>query len=722
MFINLFKHINKPSGAMNISNGEIQIKTNNDEVEELFNNIIETAPELRKCAVKMIDMVKQKTAIIERAKKQWEDTFDAIISPLFVHDAEFRIIRANKAYARIAGMSFKDIINKPYFEVFPKREKPFKICLEILESQHETSEEAFLAETNKIYKMKYYPVPDEQGRYRCSIHILEDITEAKQATENIKREAEINRTLLSAAEALSATLDKEEIFKKVVNILSSVMKVDRLVIFLRDNELEAFTPVHTYKMPKDLEHLFMRVKITREIPIVEKLQQGEVVIIEDARETPLFPADIAKAFGLRAIMYAPIISRGKNIGIIGADRIEVNTPFNDKEKTILRGITYQIATALENASLYRETLEKTIELNRKIETLSVMQDIDRSILSTSESDEILEKTIMIISRFISCDGVIVTLVDNEKCGFLYKAGFGIPLQKESFISFDATTKSKIINAKRPEFIADLSKMENLLSYEKFLLTEGFLAHVRVPITVKDKVIATLDIGAKKRSAFTSDDLSTLEKIAGQIGMALENIRHISDLKELFIGTIKCLSSSIDAKSPWTMGHSDRVTEYSIKIGKQMGLNDKDLEELRIAGLLHDIGKIGTYDVILDKPGKLTDEEYEIVKKHSVKGCEMLLPIKQLSHIIPWIRGHHERFDGKGYPDGLIGEQIPLQARILAVADTFDSMTAERPYRNTPGEKRAVEELKTNAGAQFDPKVLEVFFKVLKGEEGINNGS
>lgn len=183
-----------------------------------------------------------------------------------------------------------------------------------------------------------------------------------------------------------------------------------------------------------------------------------------------------------------------------------------------------------------------------------------------------------------------------------------------------------------------------------------------------------------------------------------------EFHELFLAALESLASAIEVRSPWTRGHSERVAGYALKIGAGLGLTDDELEKLRIAALLHDIGKIGTDDGILDKPGKLTSVEYESIKQHPTKGAEMLAPIKQLRGIIPWVRGHHERFDGAGYPDGLKGEDIPLQARILAVADTFDSMTAERPYRTTPGKVQALEEIKRHAGTQFDPEVVEAFLR------------
>lgn len=185
-----------------------------------------------------------------------------------------------------------------------------------------------------------------------------------------------------------------------------------------------------------------------------------------------------------------------------------------------------------------------------------------------------------------------------------------------------------------------------------------------------------------------------------------------ELKEIYNGLIFSLIYAIEAKSPWTKGHSDRVRNYALAIAKELGFGEQDMETIKTAALLHDIGKIGTYEVILDKPGKLTDEEFALIKKHPAKGEEILKPIKHLGKILPIIRHHHERIDGKGYPDGLKGDEIPLCARILHVADSFDSMTADRPYRKSPGIEYAISEFKKYSGTQFDPKVVEAFLRVL----------
>ncbi len=187
----------------------------------------------------------------------------------------------------------------------------------------------------------------------------------------------------------------------------------------------------------------------------------------------------------------------------------------------------------------------------------------------------------------------------------------------------------------------------------------------------------------------------------------------TELKDLHNDLILAFANAIDAKSPWTKGHSERVSLYAVSIAKEMGLSERKIEDLRTAGLLHDIGKIGTYDIVLDKPDKLTDEEFALVKMHPAKGEEILMPIKQLMHILPIIRYHHESMDGSGYPDRLKGDEIPLLAKILCAADSFDSMTADRPYRPAPGKEYAIAELKRCSGTQFDPEVVEAFLRVLE---------
>lgn len=204
-----------------------------------------------------------------------------------------------------------------------------------------------------------------------------------------------------------------------------------------------------------------------------------------------------------------------------------------------------------------------------------------------------------------------------------------------------------------------------------------------------------------------------------LGVTIDNIflvrnlsKKVEEVEDLLLNIIKVLSNALDAKSPWTKGHSERVSRYALMIAEQMGLDEKAKNLLQISALLHDIGKIGMYDYILNKPDKLLPHEFEIVKKHPLKGAEILSPIEHLSEVMKIIAHHHEHYDGTGYPDGLKGEEIPILSRILQVADAFDAMTSERPYRKIPGRQRAIEELNRCAGTQFDPVVVKAFITAL----------
>jgi putative nucleotidyltransferase with HDIG domain len=199
---------------------------------------------------------------------------------------------------------------------------------------------------------------------------------------------------------------------------------------------------------------------------------------------------------------------------------------------------------------------------------------------------------------------------------------------------------------------------------------------------------------------------TFNQMAGHIEVYVDKLRLAAEENhELFLGSIRMLAAAIDEKDPYTRGHSGRVARYSTIIGHGMGMNAEDLDRLRIAALLHDVGKIGVDDRVLKKPGKLTDEEFDLMKQHTTKGANIMRPVAQLKDVLPGIELHHERMDGKGYPYGLPAEQIPLMARIIAVADTLDAITTNRPYQSAMDLDFALERIRSLAISRFDPEVV-----------------
>ena len=547
---------------------------------------------------------------------------------------------------------------------------------------------------------------------RAMMYMLEDanesIAEMESAKKRLEEEVEINKHLLMIAEAMANITDIDKLISQVLECSHKITGCDICLAYLWDEKREVFIPNYSIGLPYILLPIFNTSPIKYDTEILIKAFANRIPIIEEVSNegSVLFPY----IQGINTISIIPLSGRKDFLGFISG--IYRKKPeITKKDMKVIEGISNQVSTALEQARLYRESIDNAMELSHKIETIQVMNDIDRSILSSLRSTEMLETVTMMIGRLIGCDRTTVVLVDKEKDGFIYSAGFGTDIvQKGAVIPFKNTSTTEVVKSGRYQYAANLREIKGLLPLEERLLNEGFLSHIRIPLVAKNEIVGVLNLGSKRPSAFTPEDLSTLEKLAYQIGVALENSRLITDLEGLFIGTVKSLSSAIDAKSKWTAGHSERVTKFAIKIGKGIGFSEKELRDLELSGLLHDVGKIGTYESILDKAGKLTDEEYKIIKQHPAKGAEILLAIKQMKDIIPGVKYHHEFYNGKGYPDALKGENIPLTARILCVADSVDAMSADRPYRKGRPMDEIIAELKRCSGSQFDPKIVEIFLK------------
>ncbi len=558
------------------------------------------------------------------------------------------------------------------------------------------------------------PVFDTQGHFLGYRGIDRDVTERKRAEERILQEMETSKALLEMASVLSRSLDRTGLLTEVPSFLERLLGAERCVCYLWEEASASFVPTEISGFPGHLTPFVHATRFHKEDLALLGVLGGKpsVVAIKDlAGALPeirrhLDPFDLGSAYVLS------LVSGNRFIGFLLVGYLQPRK-LTERDLALAKGITDQLALFLVNADLYREASEKAMELAHRMETLQVMHEIDRSILSTLDRGEILETATLLLGRLIPCDRCTVVQVDYEAGGFRYVAGWGLDavVPMGVFVPFDETNATEVVRTRRPVSRPSITP-EGLLPLDRKFFEAGFRSDLRLPIIVHGEVAALLNIGSRRPGAFTPDHLATAEKVVGQIGVALENARLIEDLDGLFLGTVKTLSAAIDAKSPWTKGHSERVTEYALSIGREMGLSETDLKHLRLSGLLHDIGKIGTYEALLDKPEKLTREEYDLVKVHPAKGAEILSPIKQLKEVIPGVRSHHERWDGAGYPDGLAGENIPLCGRILAVADTYDSINADRPYRQSPGHQWALEEIQRCSGSQFDPGVVEAFLRVI----------
>jgi putative nucleotidyltransferase with HDIG domain len=241
--------------------------------------------------------------------------------------------------------------------------------------------------------------------------------------------------------------------------------------------------------------------------------------------------------------------------------------------------------------------------------------------------------------------------------------------------------------------------------------------VCVPLKYEAGIIGVIIItNVVNDRPFTQDNLQVLQIISDIAALAIENLRLFRKSQRNFLNTVAALAAAIDAKDAYTRGHSERVANYATAIAEEMKLPSQQRTSIETAALLHDIGKIGIPDDILAKPAKLTDKEYMVVKMHPYTGAQIIQPIEMLADVLPLVVAHHEKFDGTGYLEGAKGKEIPLGARIIAVADAFEAMTSERPHRSALEVEKAIKELREKAGTQFDPDVVKAFVKVIKRQK------
>lgn len=240
--------------------------------------------------------------------------------------------------------------------------------------------------------------------------------------------------------------------------------------------------------------------------------------------------------------------------------------------------------------------------------------------------------------------------------------------------------------------------------------------VSIPLMVKGKPIGVLNLHAKEGAeAFSDYNVKFLGILAGESAVMLHNMDLFDSLQTFYLEMVQTLARAVDSKDAYTHEHSDRARVKARRVALEMGLPEQMVRYVEYAALLHDIGKIGIDEAILLKPGKLTPEEYEQMKKHPIIGHQILSPVKYLGPVAQMVLYHQEWYDGRGYPEGLKGEEIPLGSRIVAVLDAWDAMTSDRPYRKALGREIAVGELKKGSGTQFDPRVVETFLRLESAE-------
>jgi putative nucleotidyltransferase with HDIG domain len=354
----------------------------------------------------------------------------------------------------------------------------------------------------------------------------------------------------------------------------------------------------------------------------------------------------------------------------------------------------------------------THELDTQFQILIASANMNQAILAISDIEQIVITGLNFFKTLYGNLPIAISLLESEQSA-----------QGRSFIHMHGTLNEEhaiIPFQLSPEESRVLKNNQNWLQFDAGPGVPSYLSTLEqpdvhsyyiFPIHLRQRLSAIVSMGVRSQQKFDPKELDRIRGFCDHLAVAFANSNLVQELKDLNLGTLHALARTVDAKSSWTAGHSVRVTRLATHIAAAMGLDASSQEKLRRAGLLHDIGKIGIPLRILDKDRKLTEEEYDIIKGHPSIGAKILSPIQAYAEIIPIVEQHHERYDGKGYPFGLGKERINVLSSILSLADAYDAMVSDRPYRKGFDADKAMRIIKEEAGRQFAPQVVEVFLSI-----------
>lgn len=359
--------------------------------------------------------------------------------------------------------------------------------------------------------------------------------------------------------------------------------------------------------------------------------------------------------------------------------------------------------------------ESIIDAKRLLFTLCrIVEKVNRMIYE--EVDEVLKFSLKEILKCMKGKVGIVRIIDEKGRYLLLRVSCGVSreYEKKPSIKVGESIAGVAFEKEKPIAVDDLRKNRRY-RYPEYAEKEGILSLLCTPLISERRKIGTFSVYFSEPRSFFREEIGFFEIIGSFLAIILVTHDIKKKMHEQYINTIKGLINGLEAKDPYTKGHSERVWRIALEIAKQMEFPSREINILKEMGILHDIGKLVIDTHILHKKGPLTEEEWEVIKSHPLIGVRLLEPVEAFHPGLPIVRFHHERYDGRGYPNGLIGETIPRLARIISVADAFDAMISPRPYRDRLPLPQVKEELRRGAGKQFDGEVTEILLALL--EEG-----
>jgi putative nucleotidyltransferase with HDIG domain len=408
-------------------------------------------------------------------------------------------------------------------------------------------------------------------------------------------------------------------------------------------------------------------------------------------------------------MAVALTAKKRPVGVIEVRSKAGGEPFTKADQRVLVSIANHFSIIMERADLFGE-------LKRSVKELSTLHEVGSLVTSTLDQVVVRHRAMEAITKLIKAETGSLLVVDPDSGELYFEVALGVKGKrlKEVRLNIGEGIAGWVAKHGRAAIVHDVTKDRRFqpgVDHHSKFRTRNMIC---VPVKMKGKVIGVLQaINKVGAGSFTMEDQLLFTLLSNQVAVALESARLYEEIRDTFYATSSALAEAIETRDPYTGGHTKRVLEYCLAIAKELKLTGPETEVLRLSAVLHDIGKIGIKDSILKKNAPLNHDEMVIMKSHPEMGVDILKHVPQLKDVIPGMLHHHERVDGLGYPHMMAGGSIPLTAKIISVADTYDAMTTTRPYRIGLPTDSALKELKKQSGKQFDPSVIDAFFRAFE---------
>ncbi len=515
--------------------------------------------------------------------------------------------------------------------------------------------------------------------------------------------------LNEAARDLSTAPDMETLLDRILGVVHRVFELQQCAVLLQDPSTgELFVARHRGYKP-DVAATF-RARPGEGITGTV-FATGRALLVGNVSEDPRYVPGVN---GAVSEMAAPLRVDSTILGVLDAET-RGQPVLSSEDLELFAGFAAHAGTAIHNLVLRQDLAEQNRALSRLVERQKAL--IQASILLQSDLnlDHILDG-ILDQARSVLGFQACAILLAHENGSLQVLAATGYPDRVAgTFIPKGRGVTGRVMARGEPVLVRDVGHDPDYIPG-----IEGGRCEMAVPMTARGSIIGVLDAESPEPNAFDEADLELFGAFAASAAAAIQNAQAYARLaeefrrnQEAYYATIHSLAQALEARDAYTRGHSERVARLAVALAKAMSLPEKEISLIEHAALLHDIGKIGIRDEILNKPGSLDPEDRRAIEQHPLLGDTILEPLRFLEQVQGLVRHHHERYDGTGYPDGLAGDAIPLPARIVAVADAFDAMTSRRPYRKAMSVEHALRELQENAGTQFDPEVVRVFVRLVR---------